>query len=86
LLSLGLTTYVVISLTVKECVMTIAGMESPIISDKDELTTKRITKKMRQNESLSASESGQDVNPHMPPSMAKYFNSINQTNIEKTTY
>ena len=34
---------------------------------------------------MSVSESGQDVNPHMPPSMAKYFNSINQTSIEKPT-
>ena len=65
--------------------MTIAGMELPIIRDKEELTTKRITKKERQNESLSASDSGLGVNPHMPPSMAKYFNSINQTSIEKPT-
>jgi len=69
--------------------MTITGMELPIISDKEELNAnvpkKRIAKKMRQNESLSASESGQDVNPHMPPSMAKYFNSINQTTNEKPT-
>ena len=65
--------------------MTIAGMESPIISDKDGLTTKRIIKKRKQNGSLSASESGQDVNLHMPPSMAKYFNSINQTTNEKPT-
>ena len=65
--------------------MTITGMELPIISDKEELTTKRITKKERQNGSLSASESGQDVNTHMPPSMAKYFNSINQTTNEKPT-
>ena len=64
--------------------MTITGMELPIISDKEELTTKRITKKARQG-SLSASESGLGVNPHMPPSMAKYFNSINQTSIEKPT-
>ena len=66
--------------------MTIAGMESPIINDKDELNAnvpkKRITKKARLNGSLSASDSGQDVNLHMPPSMAKYFNSINQTTIE----
>ena len=34
---------------------------------------------------MSASESGLGVNPHMPPSMAKYFNSINQSTIEKTT-
>ena len=54
--------------------MKIAGMELPTISDKEELTPKRITKKMRQNESLSASDSGLGVNPHMPPSMAKYFN------------
>ena len=70
--------------------MTIHGMELPIISDKDELNAnvpkKRITKKMRQNESLSASESGQDVNLQIPPSMAKYFNSINQTSIEKPTF
>ena len=65
--------------------MTIAGMESPIINDKEELTTKRITKKARQNQSLSASESGLDINPHMPTSMAKYFNSINQTTNEKPT-
>ena len=69
--------------------MTIAGMESPIISNKDELNAKvpkkRIAKKDKQIGSLSASESGQDVNPHMPPSMAKYFNSINQTSIEKPT-
>ena len=65
--------------------MKIAGMELPTISDKEELTPKRITKKMRQNGSLSASESGLDINPHMPPSMAKYFNSINQTSIEKPT-
>ena len=65
--------------------MTIAGMESPIISDKDGLTTKRIIKKRKLNESLSASDSGQDVNLHMPPSMTKYFNSIKQTTIEKPT-
>ena len=35
---------------------------------------------------MSASESGQDVNLQMPPSMAKYFNSINQTSIEKPTF
>ena len=66
--------------------MTIHGMELPIISDKDEtkVPKRRISKKSR-NESLSASESGQDVNTHMPPSMAKYFNSINQTSIEKPT-
>ena len=34
---------------------------------------------------MSASESGQDVNLQMPPSMAKYFNSINQTTNEKPT-
>ena len=60
-------------------------MESPIISDKDELTTKRIAKNARQNGSLSASESGQDVNPHMPPSLAIFLNSIKQTNFEKAT-
>ena len=65
--------------------MTITGMELPIISDKEELTPKRITKKGKQIGFLTASESGQDVNPHMPPSMAKYFNSINQTTIEKPT-
>ena len=65
--------------------MTIAGMESPIINDKEELTTKRIAKKVRQNKSLSASESGQDVNPHMPPSLAIFLNSIKQTNFEKPT-
>lgn len=67
--------------------MTIHGMELPIISDKDEtkVPKRRITKKMRQNGSLSASESGLDINPHMPPSMAKYFNSINQTTNEKPT-
>ena len=65
--------------------MTIAGMESPIINDKDELTTKRITTKARPIGSLSASESRLDVNPHMPHSMAKYFNSSNQTSIEKPT-
>ena len=65
--------------------MEIAGMELPIIRDKEELTTKRITKKARPIGSLSASDSGQDVNPHMPPSMAKYFNSSNQTSIEKPT-
>jgi hypothetical protein len=68
--------------------MTITGMELPIISDKDELNAnvpkKRITKKARQG-SLSASDSGLGVNTHMPPSMAKYFNSINQTSIEKPT-
>ena len=32
---------------------------------------------------MSASDSGLGVNPHMPPSMAKYFNSINQTTNEK---
>ena len=66
--------------------MTLPGMELPIISDKDEtkVPKRRISKKAR-NGSLSASESGQDVNPHMPPSMAKYFNSINQTSIEKPT-
>jgi hypothetical protein len=63
--------------------MTITGMELPIIRDKDESTTKRIVKNSKQNGSLSASESGLDVNPHMPPSMAKYFNSINQTTNEK---
>ena len=66
--------------------MTIHGMELPIISDKEELTTKRITKKERQNKSLSASDSGLGVNTHMPPSMAKYFNSINQTTNEKPTF
>ena len=34
---------------------------------------------------MSASESGLGVNTHMPPSMAKYFNSINQTTNEKPT-
>ena len=69
--------------------MTIAGMESPIISNKDELNAnvpkKRITKKMRQNGFLPASESGQDANPHMPASIAKFLNSIKQTNMEKPT-
>ena len=69
--------------------MTIHGMELPIISDKDELNAnvpkKRITKKMRQNESLSASDSGLDANPHMPASIAKFLNSIKQTNMEKPT-
>jgi hypothetical protein len=69
--------------------MTITGMELPIIRDKEELNAKvpkkRIAKKGKQIGSLSASESGQDVNPHMPPSMAKYFNSINQTTNEKPT-
>jgi hypothetical protein len=65
--------------------MTIAGMESPIISDKEELTTKRITKKERLNESLSASDSGMDANQHIPPSMATFLNSIKQTNFEKPT-
>ena len=67
--------------------MTLPGMELPIISDKDEtkVPKRRITKKERQNGSLSASESGLDFNPHMPPSMAKYFNSINQTTNEKPT-
>ena len=66
--------------------MTIHGMELPIISDKDEtkVPKRRISKKAR-NGSLSASESGQDVNLQMPPSMAKYFNSINQTTNEKPT-
>ena len=54
--------------------MTIHGMELPIISDKDELNAnvpkKRIAKKGKQIGSLFASESGLDVNPHMPPSMA----------------
>ena len=67
--------------------MTIAGMESPIISNKDELNAKvpkkRIAKKDKQIGSLSASDSGLDISPHMPPSMAKYFNSINQTTNEK---
>ena len=85
MLSLGLTTYVVISSNVKECVMTTAGMESPAISDKDELTTKRTTKKERPNGSLSASESGLDANQHIPPSMATFLNSIKQTNFEKPT-
>ena len=69
--------------------METARMELPIISNKDELNAKvpkkRITKKARQNKSLSASDSGLGVNTHMPPSMAKYFNSINQTSIEKPT-
>ena len=67
--------------------MTIHGMELPIISDKDEtkVPKRRITKKARLNGSLSGSESGLDFNPHMPPSMAKYFNSINQTTNEKPT-
>ena len=69
--------------------MTITGMELPIISDKDELNAnvpkKRITKKERQNKSLSASESGLDINPHMPPSLAIFLNSIKQTNFEKAT-
>ena len=67
--------------------MTITGMELPIISDKDEtkVPKRRITKKARLNGSLSASDSGLGVNPHMPPSMAKYFNSINQTTNEKPT-
>jgi hypothetical protein len=69
--------------------MTITGMELPIISDKDELNAKvpkkRITKKARPIGSLSASDSGQDVNPHMPPSIAKFLNSIKQTNMEKPT-
>ena len=69
--------------------MTIAGMESPIISNKDELNAKvpkkRIAKKDKQIGSLSASDSGLDISPHMPPSMAKYFNSINQTTNEKPT-
>ena len=68
--------------------MTIAGMELPIISNKDELNAKvpkkRIAKK--ENGSLSASDSGLGVNTHMPPSMAKYFNSINHTTIEKPTF
>jgi hypothetical protein len=34
---------------------------------------------------LSGSESGLDINPHMPASIANFLNSINQTNIEKTT-
>jgi hypothetical protein len=34
---------------------------------------------------LSASESGLDVNPHMPASIAKFLNSIKQTNMEKPT-
>jgi len=65
--------------------MTIAGMESPIINDKEELTTKRITKKERLNGSLSGSDSGLGVNPHMPPSLAIFLNSIKQTNFEKAT-
>ena len=69
--------------------MTITGMELPIISDKDELNAnvpkKRITKKMRQNGFLPASESGLDANPHMPASIAKFLNSIKQTNMEKPT-
>ena len=69
--------------------MTITGMELPIISDKDELNAnvpkKRITKKMRQNKSLSASDSGLGVNTHMPPSLAIFLNSIKQTNFEKAT-
>ena len=69
--------------------MTITGMELPIISDKDELNAnvpkKRITKKARLNGSLSGSESGLGVNPHMPPSLAIFLNSIKQTNFEKAT-
>ena len=65
--------------------MEIAGMELPIIRDKEELTTKRITKKERQNGFLPASESGLDANPHMPASIAKFLNSIKQTNMEKPT-
>ena len=67
--------------------MTIHGMELPIISDKDEtkVPKRRITKKARLNGSLSGSESGLDINPNMPHSMTKYFNSINQTTIEKPT-
>ena len=53
--------------------MTVTGMELPIISDKDELNAnvpkKRIAKKERLNGSLSASDSGLGVNPHMPPSL-----------------
>ena len=66
--------------------MTIHGMELPIISDKDEtkVPKRRISKKAR-NGSLSASESGQDFNPHMPPSLAIFLNSIKQTNFEKPT-
>jgi hypothetical protein len=61
-------------------------MELPIISDKDELTTKRIAKKVKkQNGFLPASDSRPDVNPHMPPSIAKFLNSIKQTNMEKPT-
>ena len=61
-------------------------MELPIISDKDELTTKRIAKKVKkQNGFLPASESGLDINPHMPASIAKFLNSIKQTNMEKPT-
>ena len=69
--------------------MTTTGMELPIISDKDELNAnvpkKRITKKERQNGSLPVSESGLDISPHLPPSMAKFLNSIKQTSIEKPT-
>ena len=66
--------------------MTITGMELPIISDKDEtkVPKKRISKKAR-NGSLSASESGLDISPHMPPSLAIFLNSIKQTNFEKPT-
>ena len=67
--------------------MATARMELPIISDKDEtkVPKRRITKKARLNGSLSGSESGLDINPNMPHSMTKYFNSINQTTIEKPT-
>ena len=69
--------------------MTLPGMELPIISDKEELNAKvpkkRIAKKSKQIGSLSASDSRPDVNPHMPPSIAKFLNSIKQTNMEKPT-
>ena len=67
--------------------MTIAGMESPIISDKDEtkVPKRRITKKARQNGSLSGSESGLGINPHTPASITKFLNTTKQTNFEKPT-
>lgn len=69
--------------------MTIPGMELPIISDKVELnakvTRRRIAQKAKPIGSMSTSESELDVNPHMPPSMAIFLNSIKQTNFEKPT-
>jgi len=68
--------------------MNTSEMELPF-GNKEELTTevaqKQATKKIKPIESLSASVSGLDVNSHITPSTAAFFNSINQTNSEKPT-